>query len=112
VETAGNNFNVYFNLNNTTDDILNFSKASDITLIVNDQTFHPSQINDRQGKPFAQKILSFTQNFGILVFPALSGDSGQLTFDQMTFERSSDKPLKQTLNLDFKELEKTSNLRH
>ena len=51
-----------------------------------------------------QKILSRTQNFGILIFDSINGDEGKLILDNLTFEESSATTLKQELDLDFKQL--------
>ncbi|MEJ0021651.1 MAG: hypothetical protein WDN47_03645 [Candidatus Doudnabacteria bacterium] len=112
VDTGSGNLKIFFNFNNTTDDILNVSSLSNISLTANGASIAPSQMTDRQGKPFVQKILSHTQNFGILVFPKIDGASAQLTFDQMFFEGSPDQILSQKLDLDLKKLGKPNNLRN
>ena len=111
-EVTTNNLKIYFNFNNTTDDILNVPPISDIALTANNQEFKPTQILDRQGDAFVQKVLSHTQAFGILVFPKITADKAELNFDQMFFERSSDQPLSQTFELDLKTLEKKTDLRN
>ena len=104
IEKANNSFKIYFNVNNESQNILNFPKSEDITLTVEDRSYHPRQISDRQGEPFVQKILSRTQNFGILIFDSINGDEGKLILDNLTFEESSATTLKQELDLDFKQL--------
>lgn len=108
--TAG--LKLFFNLNNTTDDILNVPSLDNISLEADGGTIKPTSITDRQGKPFVQKILSHTQDFGILNFPKIYSDSAVLNFTQMFFERSPDQPLNQKINLDIKKLVKPSDLRN
>lgn len=112
VEQTGNSFKIYFNVNNSTDDILNFPDLTNITLEVNGQSLNPTQIFDRQNNPFVKKILSHTQNFGTLVYPTVNATSGKLTIDQMSFEKTTDQIFQQELNLNFTELKKSSNLRN
>lgn len=111
VESTANNLKIYFNFNNSTSDILNFSKPSEITLTLNGNQLHPSKILNRQGQPFVQKILSHTQQFGILVFPAVKDNTAVLEFSQMTFDQKSDQALSQKINLDLKALNNKDNLR-
>src|SRR6185436_4150448 len=69
---------IYFNFNNTTNDILNISGLSDITLTSGTTQSHPTKLTDRQGDTFVQKVLSHTQNFGILTFPEVSNQKAVL----------------------------------
>ncbi len=112
IEQTSLTFKIYFNVNNTTDDILNFSTLTDITLQVDGQTYAPKQLLDRQGTPFAQKILSHTQDFGILVFGPIAGDRGTLTLDNMSFETANNSTFKQELNLNFSDLKNSLKLRN
>jgi hypothetical protein len=112
VEQTQTSLKIYFNINNPTDDILNVSKLNNVSLTEKNNTTQPKQITDRQGQAFVQKVLSHTQNFGILTFSGTNASSGTLTFDQMFFEKSSDKLFSQTLNLDFNKLNQESNLRN
>lgn len=109
---AGSSIKLYFNFDNPSDDILNIPILSNITLTVKGKSMNPTQITDRQGKPFVQKVLSHEQNFGILVFPTAGADSAELTFNQMFFERSPEQILSQKIELDLKKLQKTNNLRN
>ena len=108
----GENLKIYFNINNTTDDILNISKLENINLVVNGQTVKPKSMNDRQGAVFVQKVLSHTQNFGTLTFPATDSNQAELIFDQMFFENNQSSIFKQTMELDLDKLNKDSNLRN
>ena len=112
IEATTSSFKIFINFNNPTDDILNIPQVSDISLTVNNQTFHANQITDRQGQPFVQKILSHTQNFGILMFSRNDGDTGELDINQMFFELSPNEILNQVIKLDFKKLETKSSLRN
>ena len=103
---------IYFNLNNPTNDILNASKLLNITLTSNGTQIQPTAITDRQGNPFVQKVLSHTQNFGILTFPAITIHQGTLTFDQMFLEKTPNNVFQQKLELNFDELIKNSNVRN
>lgn len=109
---SGSNLKIYFNFTNPTDDILNISRIEDISLTVRGKSVAPTGLTDRQGKPFVQKILSHTQNFGILVFPKTDLDLGQLIFNQIFFEQSPDQMLSQEIDLDLKKLEKSNKLRN
>lgn len=96
--------NVYFMVNNDTNDILNFSKKEDIRLSVNGQSMSPENITDRIDKPFVQKILSKTQKGGILVFKLEKTKSATLIFDKMFFENNAETIFKETFELDFEKL--------
>lgn len=108
VETRSGRFRIYFNLNNPGEDILNMALIEDITLTINNVQHQPTEIIDRQGQPFVEKILSKTQNFGVLIFPTIIGAKGTLEFDQMYFEKSPDTLFSQKVELDFNKL-KTDN---
>ena len=69
-------------------------------------------MTDRQGQLFVEKVLSNTQNFGILVFDNLEAESATLTFNQMFFEQNPTQILSQKFELDFKKLQQDSNLRN
>ncbi len=112
IEVLTNSLKLYFNFNNTTDDILNISKLPDITLNIDGQQINPTQIIDRQGQIFVQKILSHTQNFGILIFPSTNAKSGTLTFNQMYFEQNPSDIFAQKLELDLNKLKTANNLRN
>lgn len=111
VQTQNNIFKIFFKVENKTDDILNFSKAEDIKLQVDNQTLAVIRITDRQNKPFVQKILSHTSNFGVVYFPPVEALEGLLTFDSMYFERTPTTLFKETIELDFIELSKSQELR-
>jgi hypothetical protein len=111
-EVAGQNLKLYFNFNNTTDDILNISKLTDITFNIDNQQINPTQILDRQGQTFVQKVLSHKQDFGILVFLNPHATTGTISFNQMFFEQTPDQKLTQTINIDLKQLEQLTKLRN
>jgi len=104
-------FKIYFNINNPTNDIINFSTADNIKLLVNDAKLTPLRILDRQKKTFVSRILSHTQNFGILYFNPTSADFGTLTFSDLFFEKKPDSLFKEEFNLDFQALNKPEQLR-
>jgi hypothetical protein len=112
VEISSSALRIYFNLNNQTDDILNVSRLAGIELTTDQGTIRPTQIQDRQNQTFVQKVLSHTQNFGVLVFPSINADKGSLTFNGMFLEKNPDQILKQTLELDFSKLNQDSKIRH
>jgi len=112
VEKTTSSLKIYFNLNNQTDDILNIPSVDNITLNSSGNTTHPVTILDRQSQPFAQKVLSHTQVFGILAFPATPDTQGTLTFDQMFMERTPDQIFQQQLILDFKKLNQDPKVRN
>jgi hypothetical protein len=102
---------VYFSVNNDTNDILNFSKASDIKLVMDGEEHTPSKLTDRQNQNFVLKILSHTQNFGILTFDTETFRSGALTFDTLFFENNIQKIFKEQINLDPSKLTKPKAIR-
>jgi len=111
-EIAGNTLKIYFNLNNQTDDILNVSKIADIELSTEAGILRPTKMVDRQGQTFVQKILSHTQNFGVLLFPTTSELEATLTFNEMFLEKNPDQLLKQSIELDFSKLNQDSQVRN
>ncbi len=112
IESTTTGLNIYFNINNATDNILNFSQTQDISLELNNQTYHPKNVTNRQGEAFAQKILSRSMVFGILTFEPLNGVSGQITFDNLSFENTTNDSFKQKIELDFNNLEKPAEIRN
>ena len=112
VELGRDQLKVYFNFNNSTDDILNISKLEDVSLQINSATIKPAQITDRQNAPFVQKILSHTQNFGILFFPATDAKKANLIFDQMFLESQPANLFQQKLDLNLSELNSKAQLRN
>jgi hypothetical protein len=112
VERTEKVLKIYFNFNNPTDDILNVSKLSDISLSFDNSKLNPKNITDRQGQAFVQKILSHTQNFGILVFDPINSGQVTLTFDQMSLEKNPNNIFRQELNLNLDELTETINPRN
>jgi hypothetical protein len=111
VESDDKFLKIYFNFNNTTNDILNVSKLADIKLVVKEGTLAPQKITDRQGNVYVQKILSHTQNFGILIFPATTSKNATLTFDQMYLEKDLTNSFQQKLELNLEELSKPTGVR-
>jgi hypothetical protein len=112
VEANDKTLKVYFNLNNSGNDILNVPKLAEITFSVGNNVFRPQKITDRQGNPFVQKVLSHTQNFGILFFPAVNGTKGTLLFDQMSLEQATSNVFQQKIWLDLNQLSKNSQVRN
>lgn len=106
------NVKLFFNYNNPTNDILNVPALTDITLSLNGKLLNPTQITDRQNNPFVQKVLSHTQKFGILVFPRVDGEAGELNFNQMFFEQTPNATFNQKINLNLKDLEKSAKVRN
>lgn len=111
-ETSAGNLRIYFKIKNPSNDILNFSKLEDIKLVAGGRELSPVKLLDRQNKPFVQKILSKTENFGMLTFLSEMPDEGKLSFDQLFFENQPQLIFKETSDLDFSQLVKTEELRH
>jgi hypothetical protein len=111
-ETTAAGTKIYFNFNNQTDDILNVSTIENIHLTANGETVKPTALNDRQGQPFAKKILSHTQVFGVLTFPQINSPTGTLTFEEMFLEKLPDSYLKQSIDLDLNKLKLDAKLRN
>ena len=112
VERTEKVLKIYFNLNNSTDDILNVSKVSDITLTFDGNESKPQSMADRQGSPFVQKILSHTQNFGVLTFAPINANLATLTLDQMYLEKNPSSIFQQKLELDLDKLTETTKVRN
>ena len=104
IERKDNKMLVYFKLQNPTANIMNFSKANQITLTINGQTQNPSLITDRQGNPFVAKALSQSQSFGIAEFEDRAGDKAQLKFDNLFFENDPTKIFNETFDLNLDKL--------
>lgn len=111
-EFKDNNLSLYFDITNDTDDILNFSKNSEITLTANGEERKPTQITDRQNNPYVQKALSRSQTFGILKFDLSDTETGKITFDNLYFEQSPQTRFKETISLDFVKLQTTQTIRN
>jgi len=112
VEKNGSIMTIYFNIENNTPDILNFSTNQDITLTADDRSAYPTEVKDRQNNNFVQKVLSYTKQFGVLKFTGITSDTGKLTFNNLSFEQKQSQTLTQTLNLDFKELNQKTKVRN
>lgn len=112
IERTGGLLKIYFNFENSTDDILNISKLDDITLLINGKTVKAQKITDRQNNPFVQKILSRTKNFGILYYPQTEGKDAILTFDRMFLESTPGSLFQQKLELDLEKLNNKADLRN
>ncbi|MBI2607324.1 MAG: hypothetical protein HYW51_00685 [Candidatus Doudnabacteria bacterium] len=102
---------IFFKVNNPTQDILNFSPLDQIELKVGQTILTPLKLTNRQGQTFVKKILSNTENFGTLTFQQIEADNGTLIFDNLFFEQAPTNIFKETLELDFKNLSKTQELR-
>ncbi|MBI4363488.1 MAG: hypothetical protein HY545_01415 [Candidatus Doudnabacteria bacterium] len=111
-EVSGETTKLFFSVNNDTGDILNFSTINDVHLNFDQSGIKPAKLLTRQDKPFVAKILSHTQEFGILVFTGSLSDIGELTFDQLFFESHPENIFKETISLDFDELMKAQELRN
>ncbi len=111
VEISDTGLKIYFNFYNPTSDILNISKLADIRLRTGNITMNAQKVTDRQGKTFVQKVLSRTQNFGIVYFPNPETSEADLIFDDMSLERNFTSLFQQTIKLKFDELNKPSNVR-
>jgi hypothetical protein len=111
VERSEHTLKIYFNLNNPTDDILNVSKISDITLNTDKNTLTAQTITNRQGSDFVKKILSHTQTFGILTFPATEATNATLILNKMFLEKKPTEIFGQKLELDLEKLNKPSDVR-
>jgi hypothetical protein len=114
VERTEKLLKIYFNFKNPTDDILNIPKLEEIALNVGATELRPQKITDRQGKIFVQKILSHTQNFGILIFPPSASDRDQasLTWNGMFLETNPDGKFSQKIELNLKELSQPAKVRN
>jgi hypothetical protein len=110
-EFTGTLLNLYFKASNDTTDILNFSKPESIELTANGQTINPVKIVDRQGRTFVQKILSNSENYGILIFNIADAGEGEIVFDDLYFESRPEGIFKETAELDFDKLKKEQEIR-
>lgn len=103
---------IFFKIKNPTKNILNFSKADDITLIIDNEKNAAMKLTDRQNQAFVQKILSDTENFGILFFPKTEARTGKLEFDNLFFENAPETIFKEILDLNFDKLNNQEELRN
>lgn len=106
------NTKIFFKVQNSTDDILNFSTSESISLKMDNQALTPTSILDRQNKPFVQKILSNQQEFGILSFKNNELKEGQLIFDHLYFEKQPEKIFKEIISIDLNKLIKQEQVRN
>lgn len=111
VESSAKELKIFFSVKNESNDILNFSRAEEVGLEANNSTLVPLYLLDRQNKPFVQKILSKTENFGILIFPPVQADHAVITFKDLYFEKTPQELLKETIKLNLDELTKDQTLR-
>ncbi len=104
---------IYFKVKNNTNDILNFSPIEKIQLESNrGEVLRPEKILGRQDKIFIKKVLSNSEEFGILVMPDFEQDRYiRAVFDGMFFEQQQDKVFKETLEVDFSKLTPLQELR-
>lgn len=85
-EITNNEVKIFFKINNNTTNILNVSKKDYVRLEIDGKIYTPIRVTNRQGNDFVAKVLSHTEEFGILIFENIQGNSGKLTFDQLSFE--------------------------
>lgn len=111
VAAGAEGWEVWFRVHNPTDDILNFSAIDEITLQVSGLTLSPTQLWDRQNQPFVQKILSRSENFGLLIFPSLEAVSAELIFRDLYFETTPEMVFQETIRLDIPNLTQSQELR-
>lgn len=111
IEQTSTSLKILFSVNNSSNDILNFSSDSEVSLVVNGSSTNPVRILDRQNKGFVQKVLSKTENFGTLIFPKIDFSQAELIFEDLHFENEPDKIFKESLPLNFTELNKEQELR-
>lgn len=111
VETVPSGLKIFFTVNNQTTNILNFSGPNEIKLAIEGKTVNPSGVFDRQSKPFVQKILSKTENFGTLVFSGVQADVATLSFEDLYFEHQPEKIFMESHDLDLEELKTKQELR-
>ncbi|MBI2355987.1 MAG: hypothetical protein HYV13_02180 [Candidatus Doudnabacteria bacterium] len=111
IEESNNSLKIFFSVNNPETDILSFSSSTEVELTTNKLTLNPVQIQDRQNKMFVQKILSKTENFGILVFSKVDSDSIKLVFKDLYFESRPDKIFSESISLNVDELKMKQELR-
>ncbi len=111
VESSTEGLKIFFSVKNDTNDILNFSRAEEVELEANNSKLTPLRLLDRQNKQFVQKVLSKTENFGILIFTPVKTDRATITFKDLYFEKSPEQLLKEVIKLDIEELTKDQRLR-
>ena len=111
-DVVGGKLLIYFSIRNDTDDILNFSKLSDITLSVNGKTYNSSRVTDSSNNTFIVKALSHSQNFGILTFDNTEAGTAEITFDNLYFEQNPTTLFKETIPIDLNKLTTPANLRN
>jgi hypothetical protein len=109
---ANNQLQIFFQVKNDTNDILNFSPLADISLVLDGKKISPTAVTDRQNQAFVKKVLSNSQTFGILTFDNPEGDQAVLTFDNLYFEQSPENIFKETLDIDLGKLTPPESIRN
>ena len=102
---------VYFTVNNSTKNILNFSNRDYLGLTAKGTTYKASSIQDRQGNNFVVKVLSDTQLFGVATFPDTDAEQAKIKFDGLFFESLDQVIFSETFDLDLVKLEKEVEIR-
>lgn len=72
---------------------------------------NPEKILNRQDQPFVVRVLSYTTNHGILVFPEIEGNKAELDFNHMYFEQAQNNVFRQNIEIDFSKLQSIKELR-
>ncbi len=106
VEKADGKMLIFFKVTNDTPSILNLPQLGGISLQVGEDKYNAEIITTRQQTQFVQKVLSNSQNFGILVFSDMELTRADLVFDQMFFENKPDVFFQERFEVDFEELNK------
>ncbi|MGE5392353.1 MAG: hypothetical protein ACM3NH_01285 [Candidatus Saccharibacteria bacterium] len=110
-ETKDDKLRVYFKVTNETNDILNFPQLSEIKLQTEDKEISADNVTDRQGKPFVKRVLSKTENYGVLIFPKIDAEQASLLLDQLYFEMKPSELFSEKVDLNFNDLNQAPELR-
>jgi hypothetical protein len=110
-EKYGNKIALYFRVANNTNNILSFSRPGDVTIVTDKKSQKVISMKKRQGTEFAKKVLSNTEEFGILEFDDPDTDNFKLSFDNLFFENDPEKLLTEIVAINLKGLGKPVELR-
>lgn len=110
-ETKDNRLKIYFKVNNNTNDILNLPELSQIKLMTKEKEMSAESVLDRQNKNFVKRVLSKTENYGVLTFPKIDEDKATVYFNQMYYEMRPNESFSEQLELNFKDLNQAPQLR-